>query len=175
MYTVYFTYNKIYPTKAYVGMTKKDTAGYKGSGTYLAKAIKKYGIDNFIRTDLGKYLYEDECHYWEGFYIRTLKTHISQGGYNLSWTGGTNYIKGHKHTDISKQKMSLSRRNKPTWNKGLKGVQKAWNKGLTKETDESVRRYSETKIGHIVSEDIRRKIAASVKNKIKLKNEQNSI
>lgn len=33
------------------------------------------------------------------------------------------------------------------WNKGLKGVQKGWNKGLTKETNKSVKRISESKIG----------------------------
>lgn len=30
---------------------------------------------------------------------------------------------------------------KPAWNKGLKGVQVAWNKGLTKETNQSVMQY----------------------------------
>lgn len=32
--------------------------------------------------------------------------------------------------------------NNKSWNKGLKGVQVAWNKGLTKETDERVEKYS---------------------------------
>jgi hypothetical protein len=34
------------------------------------------------------------------------------------------------------------------WNKGKKGVQVAWSKGLTKETSESLRRLSERLIGH---------------------------
>lgn len=33
------------------------------------------------------------------------------------------------------------------WNKGKKGLQVAWNKGLTKEMNDSVRKYSESRIG----------------------------
>jgi hypothetical protein len=38
--------------------------------------------------------------------------------------------KGWKHTSEAKEKMSLSKKGKPSWNKGLKGVTKSWNKGL---------------------------------------------
>ena len=40
---------------------------------------------------------------------------------------------GHKHTDEWKEKMSKPRphmRGRPSWNKGKKGLQKAWNKGI---------------------------------------------
>lgn len=43
---------------------------------------------------------------------------------------GTGFKKGHQIG-----------RGKPSWNKGLKGVQVAWNKGLTKETSPSVAQY----------------------------------
>ena len=50
---------------------------------------------------------------------------------------------GTYHSLETKQKMSLSRLGVIPWNKGTKGLMKAWNKGLSKETDERVRQYSE--------------------------------
>lgn len=47
------------------------------------------------------------------------------------------------------------------WNKGKKGLQTAWNKGLTKETDTRVKKYSENKKGKKLSEDQRDKIRKS--------------
>jgi len=50
--------------------------------------------------------------------------------------------KGKKMDDKFREKISISNKGKPTWNKGLKGFQVAWNKGLTKETDERVKKYT---------------------------------
>lgn len=40
-------------------------------------------------------------------------------------------------------KLSAAHKGRPTWNKGSKGVMEPWNKGLTKETSESVARMAE--------------------------------
>lgn len=103
MYTVYMTFNNLEPTKCYVGMTSGNNHNYKGSGLYINNAIKKYGKKNFTRCDLGHYDNYNECHYWEGFYIKTLKTLVEEGGYNLSPTGGI--TGGGIVAEESKQKM----------------------------------------------------------------------
>ena len=72
---------------------------------------------------------------------------------------------GKTATKESRKKMSDAKKGKPTWNKGKKGSQVAWNKGLTKETDERVKKYSDTKIGHDVSEEARTKISKTKKQK----------
>jgi len=74
---------------------------------------------------------------------------------------------GKTATKESRKKMSDAKKGKPTWNKGKKGSQVAWNKGLTKETDERVKKYSDTKIGHDVSEEARTKISKTKKQKYK--------
>jgi len=42
-------------------------------------------------------------------------------------------------------------------------MKKAWNKGLTKETDERVAKYANTKLGHTVTDTTRKKISESKK------------
>lgn len=87
-YSVYITTNLLEPHKAYVGMTNGKKKNYLGSGTLLKEDIEKIGKENFERSFLGTFDNIEECHYWEGFYIRTLKTHISVGGYNGNIKGG---------------------------------------------------------------------------------------
>lgn len=47
------------------------------------------------------------------------------------------------------------------WNKGKKGLQEAWNKGLTKETDCRVEKYANSKRGKQLTEDHKNKIRNS--------------
>ena len=48
---------------------------------------------------------------------------------------------GIKFSDEHRAKLSLAKIGKEPWNKGKKGTP-AWNKGLTKETDSRVKKYS---------------------------------
>lgn len=113
-YTVYITINLL-NNKAYVGMTNKTNISNKKFKNYfgrdkdLLEDIKKYGKENFIKTSLGIFYNWKECHYWEGFYIRTLHTHISEGGYNIRWDGGgytpVPWNKNKNHTPETIEKM----------------------------------------------------------------------
>jgi len=49
---------------------------------------------------------------------------------------------GGRRSPKTRKKMSISRMGKEPWNKGKKGVQVGWNKGLTKETDPRMMRVS---------------------------------
>lgn len=67
--------------------------------------------------------------------------------------------KGRKETrEEVLKKQSESHKGLLVWNKGKKGLQEGWNKGLTKETNESVMMSSEKRIGRKISEETRIKI-----------------
>lgn len=63
-----------------------------------------------------------------------------------------------KKRELCRRRMSEARKGKAPWNKGKKGKQVAWNKGLTK-ADPRVRKYSETQKGKIQSPETIRKIS----------------
>ena len=54
--------------------------------------------------------------------------------------------KGKHHSEETKKKL----KGRIPWNKGLKGIMKAWNKGLTKENSEGVKRISEKRKSQIM-------------------------
>jgi hypothetical protein len=87
-YCAYITENKL-NNKGYVGMHFEGKKNYLGSDPQLLSDMKTLGRENFRKTILGTFDTWQECHYWEGFYIRTLQTHVSFGGYNKTWTGGS--------------------------------------------------------------------------------------
>lgn len=64
--------------------------------------------------------------------------------------GQTPWNKGLKIKHPFKEQSKIlikTKKGRKAWNKGLKGAQVAWNKGLTKETDERVLKYSISQIG----------------------------
>jgi group I intron endonuclease len=61
---------------------------YLGSGIYINKAIKKFGKENFKREILESFNSKEEAFNAQEKYIKLYKTHVSQGGYNISWKGG---------------------------------------------------------------------------------------
>jgi hypothetical protein len=173
-YYAYITINQIDNTKCYVGMTKRPImSGYKGSGSYFRYALKKYGNENFVRVDLGTFNDKDECHYWEGFYVRTLKTHISEGGYNLDFYGGTDPgLKGGPPKGRIPWNKGLDKRDmrvaKSTANFKGKGNTKGhipWNKGLSKEIDERIKKLSDKRIGQKHTIETRQEISKSMLSK----------
>jgi len=58
------------------------------------------------------------------------------------------WMKGKKHTEEAKRRLSVARLEGirsgriKSWNEGTKGLIKAWNKGLTKETDKRMNEIS---------------------------------
>ena len=95
---VYIALNRI-NDKAYVGWTK-DTArkrfinhcacAKRGSSTYFHKAIRKYGVNVFDVQTIAKVsgAFEREIvNQLEVFCIAFLRTHINDGGYNLTKGG----------------------------------------------------------------------------------------
>jgi hypothetical protein len=80
--------------------------------------------------------------------------------------GKTPWNKGRKERRLEVlSRISVSHKDLHPWNKGLKGSQEGWNKGLTKETSDSVKKISDSKLGHEVSETTRLKIRKTLLSK----------
>ena len=120
---IYLIVNKI-NGKTYVGQkrlyTKKwNEDGYMGSGKYLKRAQKKYGIENFEKF-LIQYCYSiDELNQQEIFWIAEYRKR-GKAEYNICNGGVFGYIhkkgdgpnRGHLASDETKKKMSLARKGK---------------------------------------------------------------
>ena len=155
---IYLTTNNI-REKVYVGkLVNERKKTYLGSGTYVRRAIKKYGKENFSRITLEDgitdhdYLCEREK-YWIAFYDST----NPDVGYNLTEGGGG--LLGFHHSEETLEKLSESHKGQIPWNKGIspsketleklseshKG-QTPWNKGISP-SEETLEKMSKSKKG----------------------------
>ena len=111
-YFVYETTNLI-NGKRYRGVhsTKKLNDNYLGSGTVFLQAVKKYGRENFTRIILEECVSFEHALEREAFHVDQQWVNDTTT-YNLR-TGGMGQPLG-----------------TVPWNKGVKGLQEAWNKGI---------------------------------------------
>jgi len=108
----------------------------------LNLAIAKYGYDAFEKEVIC-YCNLDELNEMEKHYIKTLRTHRSEGGYNLTW-GGDGIGGGVEHPFF-----------------GLFGkVHPSWGR---KHSEETIRKLSDTHKGIRHSEEAKSKIAEAKK------------
>jgi len=146
---VYITTNLI-NEKQYIGDHSTDdlensrSKKYIGSGSIIKNAKKKYGKENFKRKILEFFSTKQEAFNAQEKYIKLYETHVSHGGYNLSWTGGTEA--NGSHSEESKIKMRGSARKRKA----------------SKETKEKM---SISLMGHIVTKETRKKIGESTLGK----------
>jgi hypothetical protein len=130
-------------SQGYIGVstnTKQRFTNHKRSkyNVHLFEAIKKYGWDNLIKTIL-VVSKEDYCLMLEN------KLRIDNNiGWNIVKGGGKpplrygnkdrlgipGWSKGLKLSEEHKKNLRESHLGQSPWNKGLKGFQKAWNKGV---------------------------------------------
>jgi len=149
------TYHIIYKTtniknnKYYYGVhsTEKLEDGYLGSGNGLKNDIKKYGIENFKKEIIAFFNDRNEALIFEANLVS--KELINDPMcYNSTIGGGappirtgkispSNLLIGENRTKKQKEaakKHSEKMKEKIPWNKGTKGKQKAWNKGVSNPT-----------------------------------------
>lgn len=105
--------------KMYIGkhVTNNIDDGYMGSGTWLRRAVKKYGISNFRKEWLGFYEDLDELNYMERVFVD--QTWVDRADtYNLKVGGEGGSAKGRIVTEETRRKMSQSHKGVPSPNKG---------------------------------------------------------
>jgi group I intron endonuclease len=73
----------------------------------IFSALKFYGSENFEYKIIFLCPIE-ELDIWEKYYIKELHTHISEGGYNISWGGDAN-MRGRKQSASAKEKCRKSK------------------------------------------------------------------
>ena len=83
---IYKTTNLI-NNKIYIGQDSKNNPNYLGSGIYLNNAIKKYGKENFKKEIICECKSKIELNRMEIEMIKNNHSHISEGGYNITWGG----------------------------------------------------------------------------------------
>lgn len=156
---IYKITNKI-NGKIYVGQTIKTLkrrlqqhfANSKKSNTYLCKAIRKHGKENFNIELLEECTSLKKLNKRESYWIKRLDSKNNIIGYNLT-NGGDGTI-GHTHTKNAKQKMSIAKKGK------------TYEELYGKENAEYMRKQrSIESTGRIVKKETRIKISKQLKNK----------
>jgi len=123
---------------------------------------------------------EDKLDEWEIKLILKHKTHMSVGGYNMTW-GGTdcrgekNPFYGRKHSEETKKQWSEKRKGTVSWNKGVSPTDetkakiaetlmgnKPWNLGV-KASEEHRKNLSVAHMGIVQSEETKAKRADSLR------------
>ena len=151
--------------KIYVGQDTKNNPKYYGSGTYLKRAIKKYGKRNFKKEILERCKTTEELNQVEKHWIKKLNSKNKKIGYNL--TDGGDGAVGYQHTMETKMKMSISHKNMSNETKQKLSKSLIGNKNSLgyKHTDESRKNMSESKIGKKHTEETKRKLSKLHKGK----------
>lgn len=96
----------------HVSRAKKDISEHGGKVSYLHRAMKKYGVENFETCILAEAHTLDELNALEDFHIRAQNT-LSPNGYNLKAGGG-----GRKCSYEARKHISEARKGKGN---GLRG------------------------------------------------------
>jgi len=167
--------------KRYVGKTVQPFdvrwGGHVGSarrednGMLICRAIRKHGPEAFDRSVVEE-CSDDVLGARETYWIRELKSHVSEGGYNLTYGGDgglSGYVfseaskekirqkaTGRKHSEETKAKMRAAKLGKK---QSVAAIAKriAANTGK-KRTEEQCVRISESLKGHVVSDETRARI-----------------
>ena len=125
---IYKTTNNL-DGKIYIGQEKNYNSKYFGSGIYLNRAIKKYGLENFTKEiiedkiETKKMLDEREI-----FWIEFFDSRNSEKGYNIASGGQGGDFLSQELKDKRGIKISEMKKGKPLSDSHKKAIQKAFEK-----------------------------------------------
>ena len=114
----------IFPNgKKYIGITSQSVERrWRASGegynqqSLITHAIRKYGWDNIEHKIIAKVSSQEEAEEMEKSLISELMTNNRKYGYNVE--AGGHCAKGHKLSESTRLKMSISRTGEKNWNYG---------------------------------------------------------
>ena len=95
----------------YIGqgeVVEKRMWGYHEKCKAIADALKVYGKENFTRYVI-EYCPIENLDEREKYWIKELHSHVSEGGYNVSW-GGESFMRGLHHSPETIEKFRDGRR-----------------------------------------------------------------
>jgi hypothetical protein len=120
-FTIYKIVNKI-NGKEYIGkhITKNINDGYMGSGKYIKRAIKKYGLENFTKEILFVFENEEEMNRKEKEIVT--EEYCNQNTYNLcvGGHGGFGYINKNNLGNTDDLRVKKSNKMKEYWTEDKK-------------------------------------------------------
>lgn len=157
-------YNFVYKTTNnlngdyYIGVHSTDDLddGYMGSGKRITRSINKYGVENFSRTIIKFFDCTKDAYLLEAEIV-TPELISDPHCLNLVVGGHGGYITA-GYTDVQRQEHCSKISN------GRKGIT-AWNKGLTRQTDERVAKYGDKRIGSHLPSEACKKISDAAKQR----------
>lgn len=138
--------------KIYIGKDKHNNPKYLGSGIVLIQAIKKYGIENFVKEIIDSADTADELNEKEIYWIKEHQSFNRNIGYNIAVGGEGGDVFTYK-TDEEKE---VTRKNISDGLMGHVGV---------KHTDEFKQHMSEINTGKTLSEETKVKIGIASKQR----------
>jgi len=166
---IYKTINKI-NNRIYIGKRKTwnfiSEDNYFGSGTLIKRAIKKYGVENFVK-EIVEICNETNVNEREAYWINFYNSTDIKIGYNIAFGGdGGDLLTNHPDREhiVSKRigrKVTFSDEHKGKLSESKKG-EKNPSYGKTY-SDEERRKLSEKIKGRKMSDDFRKKVSEGKK------------
>lgn len=163
----------------YIGKGVRDrwrpSAHIHTTNKYLTRKILKIGVKNVRVHFLHKNLSNADALYWEAFWISCIGRHNCNEGTlcNISADGaGADSFLGRKHTEETKQKMSIAscgelnpNFGKPATNRGIPHTEKTKQK-ISKARQKYCKNHSNSFKGKKHTEETRRKMSEAHKGKV---------
>lgn len=128
-----------------------DDAINKKDNTHFHRALRKYGLENWVYCVLEDNVLKENLNLKEIEWIEYYDSFYN--GYNLTTGGDTNYIVSEEY----RRKLSESRKGKSSWNKGIPM------------NEESKKKLSESLKGRVISTETRKRMSESAKGGPKIK------
>lgn len=151
MFYIYKITNTI-NNKIYIGQSKYNDPKYLGSGNYIRKAVKKYGVSNFKKEIIEKCVDLKHSNERERYWISILNSKNPEVGYNIA-DGGSSFIMNDDIKDKIKKTLT-----------GKYVGDNSFRKGISHD-EETKQKISGSSKGRSKSKDTRKKMSISAKGR----------